>query len=286
MKRQLILTIDVEDWYFSSQVLFKDIPKAHSVTPEPSVVANTLKSLELLRRTQNKATFFILTSVAELFPDLVKEILKEGHEIASHGHRHCLVYRMSREEFREDVEKSLEILNRLGVSKVYGYRAPYWSITQESQWALEIIASLGFVYDSSIFPIRRKVCGIPTANRTAHRILPNLWEFPPATLRLFNQNIPIAGGGYWRILPYQLVSWGVQRSKEETGVFYFHPYELDPRDTRLKHPVRSASTLFTWFVQVIGRSSLPKKINRLLEEHRFTSIADALTIREPLGVTH
>ena len=272
-----ILTIDVEDWYHSSIDLFKDTDIKHGSTPDYSVVTNTLKCLELLKQTRNTATFFILTTVCEHFPDLVKEIIKEGHEIATHGYLHKLIYKTTPQEFEYDLKKSLELLNKIGSPMVKGYRAPYWSITQQSMWALEIIAKCGLSYDSSIFPIRRKLYGIPGGITKPHRILPNLWEFPPATIRLFEQNIPIAGGGYLRLAPYKLVSRAIEKSKgDEIHVFYFHPYELDPNDTKLKHKVRSTSTLFYWLQQIIGRAANPDKIIRLLSEHNFCSLDNVL----------
>lgn len=267
-----ILTIDVEDWYQSSLEIFDGSPSA--ARSDPSVVTNTLQCLELLRETKNQATFFVLGSVAEDFPDLVKEILREGHEVGSHGYGHELVYKMSRQAFEEDLKRSLEALHRAGASEILGYRAPYWSITKKSLWALEVLERCGFVYDSSVFPIRRRLYGIPDAPTVPHKISAGLWEFPPATVPILAQNFPVAGGGYLRLLPYGFISGAIRRMNGP-GVFYFHPYELDPSDLKLRHQTNSLKNILTRAGQVLGRSNNPQKIKRLLSEHRFTTMEEA-----------
>lgn len=273
-----VLTIDVEDWYHSSLDLFKDSPVRHGAKPEPSVVDNTIQALDLLSKTDNKATFFVLGTVAEHYPDVVKEILKRGHEVATHGYSHKLVYNMRPEEFEDDLKISLEHLNKAGCDQILGYRAPYWSITRQSLWALEVLQRLGFKYDSSIFPIRRGLYGIPGANPSVHKIAEDFWEFPPATIRMFGINWPIAGGGYLRMVPYRIIASAIRKSSgRQSGVFYFHPYELDPTDVHLKHKVKSAGTIAYWLQQKIGRGSNPDKLKRLLSEFKFTSIKETLS---------
>jgi polysaccharide deacetylase family protein (PEP-CTERM system associated) len=273
-----IISIDVEDWYNSSLDLFKDSTVKHGAKPDPSVVDNTLQTLDLLSKTSNKTTFFVLGTVAEHYPDLVKEMINQGHEIATHGYSHKLVYNMSPTEFKDDLNIALEHLANAGSPDVLGYRAPYWSITKKSLWALEILQKLGFKYDSSIFPIRRSLYGIPDANPHVHQIVKGFWEFPPATIRMFGMNWPIAGGGYLRMAPYRIVASAIRKSSgRQIRVFYFHPYELDPTDVRLKHTVKSAGTLAYWLQQVVGRGSNPDKIKRLLSEFNFTSIKETLS---------
>ena len=276
-----VLTIDVEDWYHSSLDLFKDSPVQHGAKPEPSVVDNTIQALDLLSRTDNIATFFVLATVAEHYPDIVKEILNKGHEVATHGYCHKLIYNMRPEEFEDDLKISLEHLNRAGCDRILGYRAPYWSITKRSLWALGILRKLGFKYDSSIFPIRRGLYGIPGANPSVHKIAEDFWEFPPATIRMFGINWPIAGGGYLRLMPYKLISRAISKSiSKYVRVFYFHPYELDPTDVHLKHKVKSAGTVAYWLQQKLGRGSNPDKLKRLLSEFKFTSIKETLSSLE------
>lgn len=272
-----MMTIDVEDWYHSSLDLFKDSSVAHGGKPDSSVVDNVLKTLDLLSKTNNTATFFILGTVAQHYPDVVKEIVNQKHEVATHGYHHRLVYDLTADEFRADIELSFEHLSAAGCPAVLGYRAPYWSITKHSLWALDVLREMGFKYDSSIFPIRRGLYGIPDANPHVHECENGLWEFPPATVRMLGMNWPIAGGGYLRMAPYRIVASAIRRSTgREPRVFYFHPYELDPTDVHLKHKVRSAGTLAYWVQQIVGRRSSPEKLERLLSEFNFTSISCVL----------
>lgn len=276
-----IISIDVEDWYHSSLDLFKDSPVQHGAKPDMSVVGNTLQTLDLLSKTDNKATFFVLGTVAEHYPDIVKEILNRGQEVATHGYCHKLIYNMRPEEFEDDLKISLEHLNRAGCDRILGYRAPYWSITKRSLWALGILRKLGFKYDSSIFPIRRGLYGIPGANPSVHKIAEDFWEFPPATIRMFGINWPIAGGGYLRMVPYRIIASAIRKSSgRQLGVFYFHPYELDPTDVHLKHKVKSVGTVAYWLQQKLGRGSNPDKLKRLLSEFKFTSIKETLSSLE------
>jgi polysaccharide deacetylase family protein (PEP-CTERM system associated) len=278
-----IISIDVEDWYHSSLDIFKDTNVAHGAKPDASVVPNTLQALDLLDQTKNKATFFVLGTVAEHYPDIPREILNRGHEVATHGYSHKLVYNMKPEDFEDDLKISLEHLNKAGCSRILGYRAPYWSITKRSLWALESLRKLGFEYDSSIFPIRRGLYGIPDAIPYPHQILKGLWEFPPATIRMLGINWPIAGGGYLRIVPYWIVASAIRKSSDQKlRVFYFHPYELDPEDVHLKHKVKSVGTVAYWLQQTIGRGSNPDKLKKLLFRFKFTSIKETLlNLRTP-----
>lgn len=277
-----ILTIDVEDWYHSSLDLFKDTNIKHGAKPDESVVPNTLQTLELLAETKNKATFFVLGTVAQHYPDIVKEILNRGHEAATHGYSHKLVYNMRPMEFEDDLKISLEHLSRAGCNQILGYRAPYWSITKHSLWALKVLQKLGLKYDSSIFPIRRGLYGIPDADPNVHQIAEGFWEFPPATVRFLGINLPIAGGGYLRMVPYWITASIIRKSpSRQPRIFYFHPYELDPTDVHLKHKVKSAGTLAYWLQQKVGRGGNPDKLKRLLSEFKFTSIKKTLSNLQP-----
>jgi len=273
-----IITIDVEDWYHSSLDLFKDSSVQHGAKPDPSVVDNTLQTLDLLSKTGNKATFFVLGTVAERYPDIVKEILGKGHEVATHGYFHKLVYKMRPEDFEDDLKISLEHLSKAGCDQILGYRAPYWSITKRSLWALKVLSKLGLKYDSSIFPIKRGLYGIPDAPTYPHKVLQDLWEFPPATVRFLGINWPIAGGGYLRMVPYGIIASAIRKSSSrKIRIFYFHPYELDPADTQMKHKVKSVGSIVYWLQQTVGRGSNPEKLQRLLSEFKFTSIKETLS---------
>jgi polysaccharide deacetylase family protein (PEP-CTERM system associated) len=281
MIKKNIMSIDVEDWYSSSLDLFKDSDIQHGNKPDPSIVTNTRHSLEMLRKTENSGTFFILGTVAEHYPDLVKEILDSGHEVATHGYGHNLVYKLDEKSFAEDLEKSLGFLGRAGCSDVIGYRAPYWSITKKSLWALDVLKKFGFCYDSSIFPIRRKLYGIPDARTEPYKHDNGLWEFPPATYRFFGINIPIAGGGYLRLAPYSLIKRAIEKNQSQnTKVFYFHPYELDPSDVEMKHKVKSMVSFIYWIQQIVGRKDNPQKLKKLIEGYDFVSFVEVLKYLE------
>jgi polysaccharide deacetylase family protein (PEP-CTERM system associated) len=273
-----ILTVDVEDWFTSSVDLFSEAAAAgqHGRKPDEKVLQNTLRCLEWFARNGSKATFFILTTVAEAYPDLIREIERQGHEIGIHAHQHRLVYNLTPREFEDDLQRSLEILRGVGVKNIFGFRAPYWSITKISLWALEILQRHGLKYDASIFPIYRELYGIPDAPTAPHEIRPGFWEFPPATLRCLGMNLPIAGGGYLRMLPFALLQRLI-RHAQKTGplVFYLHPYEIDPTDARLPVPLTNLKSKLYYRQQMMGRRGNPAKIEKLLRLAKFQSIAGA-----------
>lgn len=271
-----ILTVDVEDWYTSSIDLFAEAADDHGRRPDESVVRNTLRCLELFARNDSKATFFILTTVAEAYPDLIREIERQGHEIAVHAYLHRLVYNLTPQQFEEDLLRSLDLLRPLCQRPIIGYRAPYWSVTRKSLWALDILQRHGFRYDASIFPIYRELYGIPDAPTRPHEIRPGLWEFPPATFRFCGVNLPIAGGGYLRMLPYSLLHPMIRRAGRNGGlVFYLHPYELDPSDTHGLAKPTSLKSHFYLLQQKLGRKGNPAKLERLLARTRYSSFVGA-----------
>jgi polysaccharide deacetylase family protein (PEP-CTERM system associated) len=271
-----LLTIDVEDWYNSSLDVFSDTDIKHGCKPDESVVQNTLLSLELLKKSKIKATHFVLGTVAQHYPDLIKEILLQGHEVASHGFAHQLVYNLTPASFEDDLLRSLEHLTNAGCENILGYRAPYWSIKKENLWAIDVLHKLGFKYDSSIFPIRRGLYGIPNANREIHMIREGMMEVPPATLRVFGTNIPMAGGGYLRIFPEYIFFTLLKMFKNKVNTFYYHPYELDSSDTQLKHELRSIKTNLSYLQQKLGRRRNLKKLKKLIAQLHSINIMDYL----------
>lgn len=276
-KTQFVMSVDVEDWYNSSIDLFDDTNIQHGQKPNDSVISNTLLSLDMLDRSDNKATFFVLGTVAEHYPDLVKEILYRGHEVASHGYAHQLVYNLTPEEFENDIKTSIHHLTNAGCNDIKGYRAPYWSITKNSLWALDILKDLGFKYDSSIFPIHRGLYGISNSKPYPHMLENGMMEFPPATIRLPGFNFPIAGGGYLRILPSWLLRNMIKlSSSSDLKVFYFHPYELDSSDVKVQHKVTSLKSLLYVFQQRLGRKRNQDKVARLISEYSFNSFENIL----------
>ena len=233
------LTVDVEDWFHVS-LFRKYIKRSEWTDLESTVVPNVCKILNLFARYNVKATFFILGWVAEHYPEVVIAIKEQGHEIASHGYAHQMVFEQSKNEFHHDVKTSMEILESISGVKVKGYRAPSYSITRLSLWAIESLVELGIEYDSSIFPIKHDVYGIEDAPRFPFKLTVidkgSLTEFPVSTTKIFGKNIPIAGGGYLRLWPYWFFKRGIEQVNNEgkPTIIYFHPWELDPQLPRFK----------------------------------------------------
>ena len=227
------LTIDVEDYFQVNAFAGRICPDQWDSYPL-RVDGNTRRILDMLDSFSFKATFFVLGWVAERLPALTKEIIRRGHEIACHGYGHELVYSISPERFRADIRRSKMLLEDQCGESVNGYRAPSYSITQRSLWALDILVEEGFTYDSSIFPVMHDTYGIPDAERFQHMRRTGagpLVEFPLTTLPLHfgskEVRLPIAGGGYLRLLPAELIAWGIEKintRETQPSVLYFHPW--------------------------------------------------------------
>jgi polysaccharide deacetylase family protein (PEP-CTERM system associated) len=270
------LTIDVEDYYqvsaFESSVRFEDWPTYESRTHR-----NTLRVLDLLDEYGVRATFFVLGWEAEQRPALVEEIVRRGHEVASHGYRHRLIYTMTADECREDILRSKTCLERITGSPVVGFRAASYSIVARSLWCLDILIDLGFKYDSSIFPIRHDRYGIPRANRFAHvleRERGQIVEFPLSTMQVLGLNLPIAGGGYLRLLPLRLIRAGIQQinaAARQPAIVYLHPWELDPDQPRLKGSMTSVFRHYT------NLDRMEVKFRSLLQNLSFGTVQEVLT---------
>jgi polysaccharide deacetylase family protein (PEP-CTERM system associated) len=205
----------------------------------------------------------------------VKEIQQRGHEIACHSFWHRPVYSLTPEAFRQDLREARTAIEQACGERVHGYRAPSWSITADSLWALQILAEEGFSYDSSIFPIRHDIYGYPGAKRVPHEIEKSggrtLLEYPPATVQIFGRTLPAAGGGYLRLFPLAYTRWAVRRLAEEDGravVVYFHPWELDPEQPRIAGSLKSRFRHYT----NLGR--MEARLRDLLERYRFESFRD------------
>ena len=232
------MSVDVED-YFHVSVFDGIVPRSSWSSMVSRVGANTERLLDIFDEFEVQATFFVLGWVAERHPDLVTTIARRGHEIASHGYAHRLVYDQTRAAFRDDVRRAKDLLESACGRRVVGYRAPSYSITPRSLWALDVLIEEGYQYDSSIFPIRHDRYGIPVSDRQPYRIdrsAGSLIEIPGSTTKLGPLNLPVAGGGYFRILPYWWTSWGIRRVNEieqRPVVFYLHPWEIDPDQPRL-----------------------------------------------------
>jgi polysaccharide deacetylase family protein (PEP-CTERM system associated) len=230
------LTIDVEDYYHVHA--FADVISRAQWDGLPArVLENTQLILRLLREHKVRATFFILGWVAERHPELVREIAVDGHELASHGYAHEAVDRLTRDEFRDDVARSIEtILAACPDAQIRGYRAPSFSINSKTPWAYDVLRELNFSYDSSISPVTfHDRYGMPTAPRFAHPVESGLIEIPMSTVRLLGCNWPVAGGGYFRLAPFPLTSWAIRHINRERApaVVYLHPWEFDPEQPRV-----------------------------------------------------
>jgi len=265
-----ILSVDVED-YFHVEAFADVVDRAQWDSFRPRVEANARRLLELLEEQGVQATFFILGWVAERYPALVREIVARGHEPACHSYWHRRVYRLSVEEFREDCRSAKQAIEQAAGRPVFGYRAPSFSITGDSLWALEVLAELGFTYDSSIFPIRHDVYGIPGAPRFPFRLTTaagTLLEYPISTFRLVGRhNFPVGGGGYLRILPFWYTRLGIQRLWSEglPLIVYLHPWEIDPDQPRLEGRLTSRLRHYTNLSRTVPR------LQGLLGMGEFTS---------------
>ena len=275
------LTIDVEDYYQVSA--FEPIIKHEDwIKFESRVEGNTEKIVKILYDLDIKATFFILGWVAEHSPQLVKEIQKQGHEIGCHGYAHKLIYQHSKDFFRDDIRKAKTILEEITGEKVVSYRAPSYSIIQESIWALDILIEEGFEYDSSIFPIRHDRYGIPDSARFPYIINRNghgkIKEFPLSTIRFFGINFPITGGGYFRLFPYWFTRWGLKRInkvEKKPFIFYFHPWEIDPDQPRFNPGYISR------FRHYVNLSKTEGNLKKLLTDFKFTTFKNILASQFP-----
>jgi polysaccharide deacetylase family protein (PEP-CTERM system associated) len=269
------MTIDVED-YFHVSVFDGVVPRSRWSALESRVVRNTERVLALLDDAEVTGTFFILGWVAERYPALVRAIAACGHEIASHGYAHRLVYDQSTKAFRDDVRRAKRLLEDLTGVGVEGFRAPSYSITPRSLWALDVLIEEGYRYDASIFPIHHDRYGIPVSAPHVYRIRRDggdLIEVPASTLRVGALNLPVAGGGYFRILPYAWTRWGIERInhvKQRPAVFYFHPWELDPDQPRLEGGIVSR------FRHYRNLALTEARLARLLLDFRFGPMASVM----------
>lgn len=269
-------TIDVED-YFQVEAFSRVVDRSSWDGLESRVERNTNVILDLLDEFNVSGTFFVLGWVASRLPLLVREIAARGHEVASHGMSHRLIYSQNAEVFREETRKSKQILEDTCQRPVIGYRAATYSITKRSLWALDILCEEGFRYDSSIFPMRHDRYGIPEAEPFPHlRTTPlgqTLVEFPISVARVGMLKVPVAGGGYFRLFPYAVTRWGLQRINR-TGhsfVFYLHPWEVDPEQPRI-----GGITKATRFRHYVNLDRTRTRLAALLRDFRFTTMRNVL----------
>jgi polysaccharide deacetylase family protein (PEP-CTERM system associated) len=268
-------TVDVED-YFQVSAFEQCVSREQWDTYPSRVEANTQRILELLSKHKVRATFFILGWIAERYPQLVHEISRAGHEVGSHGYWHRLIYTQTPTEFRADLRRSIAILENIIGQPITAYRAPSFSITEKSRWALDILIEEGILVDSSVVPIYHDLYGIPGAQAGLHRLgtsAGSLWEFPPAVYPLFGKfMLPVGGGGYFRIYPFRFTRWCLRRleKQQQALMFYMHPWEIDEHQPRLRASFKSRFRHYTNLHRTLG------KLDRLLAAFRFGSIRDVL----------
>jgi polysaccharide deacetylase family protein (PEP-CTERM system associated) len=269
------MTVDVED-YFHVSIFDGVVPRTRWPELESRVCGNTERMLEIFSATNVRATFFVLGWVADRFPALVARIAAGGHELASHGYSHRLIYDQTQEGFRDDVRRAKGVIEDAGNTPVKGYRAPSYSITPRSLWALDILVDEGYSYDASIFPIRHDRYGIPLSPRFPY-VIPTktgeLLEAPASTVRVGGSNLPVAGGGYFRILPYVWTRWGIARInalESRPAIFYIHPWEIDPGQPRLQ------AGLLSRFRHYRNLNKTEARLRALLRDFRFGPLEGVL----------
>lgn len=273
-----VFTIDTEEWFHAN---YEDGLFSNSENNPSLIEPEVDHLLQIFERNRVKATFFVLGFVAEEHPAMIRKIAACGHEIASHGYGHQLVYKQTPAEFRLDVKKSKQILEDIIGAPIYGYRAPSWSITEESLWALDILDEMGFTYTSSIFPTKNFLYGIPYAPRFKHNC--DIYQknnlkiinIPPSTLKILGRNIPFSGGAYFRLFFTSMIKAFTKKINNEEGqsvIFYLHPREIDPNQPKLN--LKFVDRMIHYY----GINGCEKKLEKVLRDNEFITLADFLEL--------
>ena len=260
------MTIDVED-YFQVSAFAPHIDRSTWDSRECRVERNVGRILEMLDSNGTKATFFTLGWLAQRYPALVRSIVQSGHELASHGFGHERASDLSEAAFKEDIVSAKKLLEDIGGVEVKGYRAPSFSIGEGNLWAFDCLAEAGYRYSSSVYPIQHDHYGMPDSPRHVYLVRPDLLEVPITTLRVFNRNFPSSGGGYFRLLPYALSRWMLNRVNQEdgeAGIFYFHPWEIDTGQPRIEGI--GSKTRFRHYVNI---ERMERRLKQLFKDFRW-----------------
>lgn len=272
------LTVDVED-YFQVSALAPHIDRARWDAMPCRVERNVERLLQLFERHRAHATFFVLGWIAERYPRIVRDIAAAGHEIASHGYGHLRATEQTPEEFAADIRRAKQLLEDTVGVEVLGYRAPSFSIGHANPWAFDCIAEAGYRYSSSVYPVRHDHYGMPDAPRFAYEARPGLLEIPVTTARLLGRNLPAGGGGYFRLAPYRISRWAIDRVNRVDGrpaIFYFHPWEIDPDQPRV--PGVSLKTRFRHYLNLHRTEA---RLSRLLADFHWDRVDRAFGMRAP-----
>lgn len=267
MKKNIItnaMTVDVED-YFQVSAFESYIDKKQWDNLEHRVEKNTHKMLDAFAEFEHKATFFTLGWVAERYPQLIKRIVAEGHELACHGYEHIRVTEQTPDQFRADIIRTKKILEALGGQEIKGYRAASYSINKTNLWAHDILAEEGFSYSSSVYPVKHDLYGIPDAPRFSYKPIAgsDFLEIPITTIRVGKKNLPCGGGGFFRFYPYILSKWAFNsiNAGNQSAIFYCHPWEIDP-----DQPKQTGLSAKTKFRHYLNLNKMEQRIRNLLED--------------------
>ena len=274
------LTIDVED-YFQVSAFAPHIKRSEWEFRECRVERNVDRILDLLASRSTKATFFTLGWIAERYPQLIRRIAEQGHEVASHGYGHERASDLTEDSFFTDIRVAKTILEDLCGVEVKGYRAPSFSIGTGNLWAFDCLARAGYRYSSSVYPIHHDHYGMPDSPRFAYQVRPGLVEIPVTTLRMFSRNLPSSGGGYFRLLPYALSRWMLNRvnsGDKQPGIFYFHPWEIDAAQPRVEGISRK-----TRFRHYINIPRMESKLIQLLGDFKWGRMDEVFCSSIPGG---
>ena len=271
MPVQNAFTVDLEEWFQGLTSTNRQVERWAEL--ESRVEGATQRLLDLLAALDTKATFFTLGHVADHHPALIERIAAAGHEIAVHGYYHRFVHRLTPDEFARELELTLTALHRITGEQPIGHRAPYFSIRATTLWAFDLLRDFGFQYDSSVFPTRNPLYGYPGAPRLPYRLPQGLWEFPPSTMQVSRLTLPVAGGFYFRALPYALVCRAIRQlnTAGQPAIFYVHPWELD---TDQHYPHVTPRERLTHYH---GRAGLHRKLHRLLNDFSFAPLRSMLS---------
>ncbi|WP_240418045.1 polysaccharide deacetylase family protein [Paenibacillus periandrae] len=276
-----MLTFDIEEWFHANY----DSIAAPDRSRGSNFRAHMDTLLRICRETDCKATFFVLGCIGEDYPDVVKAIAREGHDVASHGYAHELAYKQTIDEFRDDVKKSVDILENLTGTKVLGYRAPSWSIVEGNLHYLEVLEEMGMKYDASIFPVKTFLYGIPTAPTEIHKPRVNgreidLYEVPMSVMKLGGKNIGYSGGFYFRFFPRLLIKNAIRSANRRghSSIVYLHPREIDAHEQKLDLPFKEN------FIHYYSVGRTQNKLEDILRSFNFTSISEHLKSNYKLDV--
>lgn len=260
------LSVDVED-YFQVSAMSPYIARADWERMPCRVERNVDRLLAMFERRNARATFFVLGWIADRYPDLIKRIVGGGHELSSHGYAHLRATEQSEQEFLADIVRAKGVLEDIAGVTVRGYRAPSFSLDTTNPWAFDCIARAGYLYSSSVYPVKHDHYGMPDAPRFAYQSRTGLLELPITTARLCGRNLPAGGGGYFRLLPYALSTWAIRRVNEldrRPAIFYMHPWEIDPEQPRVKNV-----GLKTRFRHYLNLARMEGRLERLTSDFRW-----------------